>query len=468
MQVNAWEAAPAKNISTGFRWIAILSLLLLYVAARPPRALAATPKKRVPKPAKATKSPKKARAAAALPSRPTANIPVVTEAASVWEGCLASPELPVLASRLGMDPSRLESLLSEEGLLGSEGGDCSPYIAATGGEGGVASAMFQPAEAKEGTAPVFTLRKTADGVTVTPGACTCPETTRRALILPTHEVAEKSSEALANLPASVKWQLDVLTPLMTGRFAPEPPEGYTMRIVVEKDAEAQPERLRSIEVLEPTTGKRLDGVWWLERPGGPGTFIGMQGLSYQRLLWQSPVRYVQKSRGPGPIVNTFQRRVPAPKKSLAKKATIRTVAVRGFHLGVDLMAPKGYEVHAVGDATVSFSGWQGGFGNVIILDHGRGYQTYYAHLSLIESGVKPGAKIAAGELIGLVGSTGHSTGPHLHFETRKDGKYLDPFDDTRQLDFWLLTADDQERLAMQLLAPGPGISQDRRVVETPN
>jgi murein DD-endopeptidase MepM/ murein hydrolase activator NlpD len=130
----------------------------------------------------------------------------------------------------------------------------------------------------------------------------------------------------------------------------------------------------------------------------------------------------------------------------------RYVTVRVFHIGVDMLAPKGMEVHAVGDAAVGFAGKLGGYGNLIILNHGRGYQTYYAHLSKIEKSVKLGTSVSRGEVIGLVGSTGHSTAPHLHFETRKDGKYIDPFDETRQLGFWLLTADDQERLAIELLA----------------
>jgi murein DD-endopeptidase MepM/ murein hydrolase activator NlpD len=139
---------------------------------------------------------------------------------------------------------------------------------------------------------------------------------------------------------------------------------------------------------------------------------------------------------------------------------VRTIKVPGYHLGVDMTAAKGTDVHAVGDAKVSFAGRRGTFGNLIILDHGRGYQTYYAHLSKIQKGVKAGVRIARGDVIGLVGSTGRSTAPHLHFETRKDAKYLDPFDETHQLGFWLLTADEQERLAMQLLSEAPAVATE--------
>jgi murein DD-endopeptidase MepM/ murein hydrolase activator NlpD len=125
-----------------------------------------------------------------------------------------------------------------------------------------------------------------------------------------------------------------------------------------------------------------------------------------------------------------------------------------------MSAPRGTDVHAVGDAKVSFAGRQGGFGNLIILDHGRGYTTYYAHLSKIRKGLKAGVQVARGEMIGLVGSTGHSTAPHLHFETRKDTRYLDPFDETHQLGFWVLTADEQERLAMQVLSPAPVVADE--------
>jgi murein DD-endopeptidase MepM/ murein hydrolase activator NlpD len=272
------------------------------------------------------------------------------------------------------------------------------------------------------------------------------------------DIADRPNEVLAGLPQNVRWQLGILVPQMSGRL-PLDPDAYTVRMVVESPAETEAEHLQSVEILDSTSGKRVDGVWWLERPDGPGVFIGIEGLMYQRQLWDSPIKYVVKSRGVGPAVTTYWRRLPAPKGSTGK-GPVKAVAVRGYHQGADLMAPKGTEVHAVGDATVTFAGFQqGGYGNLIILDHGRGYQTYYAHLSRITPGVKAGAKVLSGEVIGLVGSTGHSTAPHLHFETRKDSKYIDPFDETRQLDFWLLTADDQERLAMELLASNPAVAR---------
>jgi murein DD-endopeptidase MepM/ murein hydrolase activator NlpD len=482
-------------------WITAGSLALLWVAGGPAHAQPApaipTSKKPTPKTSVKTKpkksappaTRKKTAPAPVVRMKPPAEIPIVTEAASVWQGCLGPGDLHVLASRMRIDETRLESLLAEENLFGGGGSKCIPSVAVTGGEGGVASATFRRPEPAAGSSPILTLRKTEDGMTVTPGVCDCPEPVRRVLAAPAREAADLSKDVIVGLPPYVRWQLDVLLPQMIGRLAQtqaavseadlnagagssaeesvRPTESgidaYTVRVVLESPGESGPEHLQSIEIVESATGKRVDGVWWLERPDGPGVFLGTDGLVYQRVLWQSPVKYSMKTRGVGPIVNTYQRKVAAPKGSKGPATVVRTFVARGVHLGVDMLAPKGTDVHAVGDAKVSFAGRLGGFGNLIILDHGRGYQTYYAHLSRIGKGVKPGANVAGGEVIGLVGSTGHSTAPHLHFETRKDAVYIDPFDETRQLGFWLLTADDQERLAMELLTSGPAFARDERI-----
>jgi murein DD-endopeptidase MepM/ murein hydrolase activator NlpD len=95
-----------------------------------------------------------------------------------------------------------------------------------------------------------------------------------------------------------------------------------------------------------------------------------------------------------------------------------------MHEGIDLGCPDGEPVRAAGPGTVTFSGWQGGYGKLVILDHGGGLATAYAHHSRLA--VSAGQSVARGQVIGEVGSTGHSTGPHLHFEVRIDGNATDP------------------------------------------
>lgn len=95
-----------------------------------------------------------------------------------------------------------------------------------------------------------------------------------------------------------------------------------------------------------------------------------------------------------------------------------------FHEGMDFSAAKGTPVYATGDGTVKTAGWNSGYGNAIDIEHGYDYLTRYAHLSKIY--VKPGQQIKRGDLIGLVGSTGKSTGPHLHYEVRYKGTPQNP------------------------------------------
>jgi murein DD-endopeptidase MepM/ murein hydrolase activator NlpD len=98
---------------------------------------------------------------------------------------------------------------------------------------------------------------------------------------------------------------------------------------------------------------------------------------------------------------------------------------RRMHTGMDFTANVGTAVYATGDGVIEAtekSGW--GYGNSIVINHGFGYKTRYAHLSAFK--VKPGQRVKRGELIGLVGNTGKSTGPHLHYEVEKGGKKVNP------------------------------------------
>jgi murein DD-endopeptidase MepM/ murein hydrolase activator NlpD len=95
-----------------------------------------------------------------------------------------------------------------------------------------------------------------------------------------------------------------------------------------------------------------------------------------------------------------------------------------FHPGVDLGADYGDVVHAAAAGTVVFADWDGGYGEKIDIDHGNGYHTWYAHLSKID--VHDGEYVHKGEEIGLVGSTGFSTGPHLHYQVMLNGQPIDP------------------------------------------
>jgi murein DD-endopeptidase MepM/ murein hydrolase activator NlpD len=97
-----------------------------------------------------------------------------------------------------------------------------------------------------------------------------------------------------------------------------------------------------------------------------------------------------------------------------------------MHAGIDLAAPKGTPIYASGDGVVEKAQRVSGYGLYVELQHVNNYETGYGHMSKIAEGIKPGVRVRQGQIIGYVGSTGNSTGNHLHFEIKINGRVVDP------------------------------------------
>ena len=119
-----------------------------------------------------------------------------------------------------------------------------------------------------------------------------------------------------------------------------------------------------------------------------------------------------------------------------------------FHNGMDFSANIGTPVYATGDGVIKKAGWQSGYGKIIIVSHGFGYETWYAHLN--KYNVRVGQKVVRGEVIGEVGNTGKSTGPHLHYEVHVKGKVVNP------VNYYLMDVSAEEYDQMIELAANQG------------
>lgn len=155
-------------------------------------------------------------------------------------------------------------------------------------------------------------------------------------------------------------------------------------------------------------GKTYQAVWF-EEPGSKqgGGYYGFDGRSMKKAFLKSPLEFSRISSG-------FSMRVH-PISGQWKQ-----------HKGVDFAAPTGTPIRASGDGTIDFLGTQGGYGNVVVIKHWSNYTTAYAHMSRFAAGMRKGSKVSQGEVIGYVGTTGWSTGPHLHYEFRVNNQPRDP------------------------------------------
>lgn len=154
-------------------------------------------------------------------------------------------------------------------------------------------------------------------------------------------------------------------------------------------------------------GKAYRAVWF-EGEDGRGGYYTPEGKNIRKAFLRSPLEFSRITSG-----FSSARYHPVLKETRA-------------HRGIDFGAPTGTRVRATGDGVVEFSGWKGGYGNVILLRHQGRYVTVYGHLSRFGSGIRKGMRVAQGDVIGYVGATGIATGPHLHYEFRVDGVQRNP------------------------------------------
>ena len=183
-------------------------------------------------------------------------------------------------------------------------------------------------------------------------------------------------------------------------------KGAIFSVVYETlEAEGEPLRAGRLLSAEITNDKKTYDAVWFQEPGQKGAYYTMSGDSLRRAFLASPMPYSRRTSGFGmrehPILQTMRA-----------------------HMGVDYAAPVGTQVISVADGVVAESGFQGAYGNKVVIQHNAKQSTAYAHLSRIS--VRKGQTVKQGEIVGAVGSTGLSTGPHLHFEFRINGRHVDP------------------------------------------
>ncbi len=172
----------------------------------------------------------------------------------------------------------------------------------------------------------------------------------------------------------------------------------------EPTADAEPELL----YVSLTLGGATRQLYRFTTADGVVDFYDPDGETGKRFLNRRPLE------GGGTLRSRFGYRIHPIFKT------------RRLHTGVDLAARTGTPIYAAGDGTISYYKWQSGYGNKIEIQHVNGYETAYGHLSRFVDGLGVGSRVRQGQVIGYVGSTGQSTGPHLHFEILINGNLVDP------------------------------------------
>ena len=155
--------------------------------------------------------------------------------------------------------------------------------------------------------------------------------------------------------------------------------------------------------------------------------LNLQNKDYQLYMYEYDKKKIDYFDENGKSIKKTLMKTPINGARLSSSYGKRKHPILGYtkmHLGTDFAAPKGTPIMASGDGKVTKAGWCGGGGNCVKIKHNRKYQTVYAHMSKFGRGIKKGVRVKQGQIIGYVGSTGLSTGPHLHYEVIENGRKI--------------------------------------------
>jgi murein DD-endopeptidase MepM/ murein hydrolase activator NlpD len=214
------------------------------------------------------------------------------------------------------------------------------------------------------------------------------------------EGANMDFNLISELSEIFGWQVD---------FAREVRAGDRWRLSVEKRfVKGEPIGWGSILSAEYENDGELHSAILFKKDGKELGYFSPEGNSLRRMFLKSPIKF-------GRISSRFSKSRFHP-----------VLQINRPHLGVDYAAPVGTPIRAVGDGVITTAGWRGGAGNMIKLKHNATYETAYKHLKGFGRGIKSGSRVRQGDIIGYVGTTGLSTGPHLHFEFYINGRFVDP------------------------------------------
>ena len=278
--------------------------------------------------------------------------------------------------------------------------------------------------------------------------------------VPLKEVLYDQRKLGDKLPVELVWELNSIIK----QIYPEDNNSLEntnsiVRLIVDFGDRERWAQIWAVEITDPTNNEIFSSAFWVSRNDIPGAFFTGNGEALGRSFWTNPLSYRRISRGVG-MVRAGSVKRPKTNTAVTKpvQATQGKQRYRA-HMGIDYAAPIGTPVFSVADGKVVHLGSSGAFGNLIVLEHPGGYHTYYAHLSNYNNELELGNEVRRGFEIGYVGSTGRSTGPHLHFELRKDGIYVDPYASKTQLDLWSMRDNESGQLTREILLLGSPIKR---------